>query len=180
MTEPSRRPAALVHAALLAAVAVAAAGCSARPAVSDTGYAGTWAQGNERIRSTLSIARDGGVWRTRISVRTADGTYAMRSGWDGRGEAVQDGARTYDLAFRTWSDEGMGRLRVECTGTPTSPSSAPIHYVDELVVEPGGRVLSAYTLERGDQTFEGDARPRREFAKVSDEVTEAPAGGRAP
>ncbi len=148
--------------------------------MSDTGYAGTWGHGNDRVRSTLSIARVGSGFRTRISVRSADGTYAMRSGWDGRGETVQDGAKTYDLRFRTWSDAATGRLRVECTGTPAAPSSAPIHYVDELVVEPGGLTLSDYTVERGGQAFEADARPRREFAKVSDEVEDAPAGERAP
>lgn len=172
MTKTTRCPAALFLAAVL--LSALARGCAGKPAASDTGYAGTWGQGNDRIRSTLSIVREGDGWRARISVRSSDGTYAMRSGWDGRGESIQDGAKTYDLDFRTAVDPGTGRLRVECAGTPLASSNAPIHYVDELVVEPGGLTLSVYTLERGGQRFEADARPRREFTKVSDEVKEAP------
>jgi hypothetical protein len=178
MPKTRRCPAAFFHAAvLLAAIAV---GCAGKPAVSDTGYAGTWGHGNDRIRSTLSIVREGNGWRARISVRSSDGTYAMRSGWDGRGESVQDGAKTYDLVFRTQVDAGSGRLRVECTGTPVAPTNAPVHYVDELVVEPGGLTLSAYTLERGEQRFEEGARPHREFRKVSDGVKDAPPARAAP
>lgn len=172
MTKTPLCSTALLPAAIL--LAALAAACAGKPAASDTGYAGTWGQGNDRIRSTLSIVREGDGWRARISVRSSDGTYAMRTGWDGRGEAVQDGAKTYDLVFRASVDPGTGRLRLECAGTPVAPSNAPIHTVDDFVVEPGGLVLSAYTLERGEQRFEGEARPRREFKKVSDEVKEAP------
>jgi hypothetical protein len=160
--------------------AALAAACPGKPLVSDTGYAGTWGHGNDRIRSTLSVVRDGSGFRARIAVRSSDGTYALRSGWDGRGEAVQDGVKTYDLVFRTFVDPRTARLWVECTGTPLMPSRAPIHDVDELVVEPGGLALSAYTIERGDQRFEGEARPRREFAKRSDEVKDAPPAEAAP
>ncbi len=178
MPRTTRRSAALLVTAIL--LAAHAGGCARKPAASDTGYAGTWGQGNDRIRSTLSIVREGDDWRARISVRSSDGTYAMRSGWDGRGESIQDGAKTYDLVFRTAVDPGTGHLRVECSGTPLASSNAPIRYVDELVVEPGGLTLSAYTLERGGQRFEADARPRREFTKVSDEVKEAPPSRTAP
>ena len=173
-----RRPAVRLLAAIL--LAALEPGCAGKPAVSDTGYAGTWGHGNDRIRSTLSIVREGGEWRARISVRSTDGTYAMRSGWDGRGETLQDGAKTYDLVFHARLDPATDHLRVECTGTPLAPSSAPIHYVDEFVVEPLGLTLSAYTLERGEQRFEEGARPHREFRKVSDGVKDAPPARAAP
>ncbi len=161
-------------------VAVALAGCGGNARVSDTGYAGTWVRGNERIRSTLAIVRDGDRFRTRIGVRSSDGTYAIRAGWEGAGEEVQDGAKTYVLVYRTTVDPATAHLRVECTGTPAVPSRKPMRYVDELVVEPGGLTLSAYTLERDGQRYEGDARPRREFRKASDEVKDPPPAGRAP
>lgn len=164
----------------LAVLAALASCCFARPDVSNTSYAGTWERGNERIRSTLAIVRDGDAWRARLSVRSSDGTYSIRSGWDGRGEERQDGAKTHDLAFRTFVDPASGRLRLECKATPGNPSRKPMHYVDELVVEPGGLTLSAYTVERDGARYEGDSRPRREFKKVSNEVQERPGTEDAP
>jgi hypothetical protein len=161
---------------LLALLLVA---CCGKPKVSDTGYAGTWVRGNERIRSSLAIVRDGGVWRARIGVKSADGTYAIAAGWDGTGEEVQNGAKLRDLAFRTSMDPASGHLRIECTGTPAEPSRMPMHYVDELVVEQGGLTLSAYTVERDGTRFTGESRPRREFEKASDEVEDAPPSKRA-
>ena len=153
------------------------AGCGGKAKVTDTGYAGTWTQGNERIRSTLAIVRDGTSWRTRVGVRSADRSFAILSGWDGRGEKDQDGAKTYDLVFRTDTDEATGHLRVTCEGSPADPARKPFHYVDELRVEPGGIKLSAFTVERDGQRFEPDARPRREYEKVSDAVAEPPPEG---
>jgi hypothetical protein len=160
--------------------AVLAAACAGRPGVTDTGYEGTWTRGNDRIRSTLSIVRRGGRYATRLSVRSADGTYAIRGGWDGRAEEMQDGAKTHDLEFRTTADPATGHLIVECTGTPRAPSGKPYRYVDELVVEPGGLALSAYTVERDGQRHEGEARPRREYLKASDEVRDPPGAAGAP
>jgi hypothetical protein len=155
-------------------VAFALLASCGRPRVSDTGYAGTWVRGNERVRSSLAIVRAQGGWRTRIGVKAADGTYAIASDWDGRGEEAQDGAKIRDLAFRTTADPATGHLHVECTGTPVGSTGRPMHYVDEVVVEPGGLTLSVYTEERDGTRFEGESRPRREFAKASDEVLDPP------
>jgi len=176
-TTSSRR--ALPNPWLLLLVAISVS-CVGKPKATDTGYAGTWTRGNERIRSTLSIVRSEGRFRTRLVVRSTDGSYAMTVGWDGRGEEVQDGAKTLDLRFRTSVEPATGRVLVECSGTPLVPSRHAFHYVDELVVAPGGLLLSAYTLERDGQRYEGDARPRREYVKVWDEVKEPPGGEGTP
>jgi hypothetical protein len=160
---------------LLALLLVA---CCGKPKVSDTGYAGTWVRGNERIRSSLAIVPDGTSWRTRIGVKSADGTYTLASDWDGAGQELLNGAKVHDLVFRTSMDPATGHLRIECTGTGIEPSHTPLRYVDELVVEAGGLTLSAYTVERDGTRFEGASRPRREFQKASDEVEDPPSAAR--
>ena len=89
-------------------IALAAAGCAGKPRLSDTGYEGTWGRGNERIRSTIAIARDGERWLVRIGVRSSDGSYAVRCGWDGLCEEIQDGERIYDHRFVTSVDPESG------------------------------------------------------------------------
>jgi hypothetical protein len=151
-------------------IALAAAGCAGKPRLSDTGYEGTWGRGNERIRSTIAIARDGERWLVRIGVRSSDGSYAVRCGWDGLCEEIQDGERIYDHRFVTSVDPESGYLRVECIGTPAGPARKPVHYVEEWVVAPGGLSLTAFTVERDGHMYEGEARPRRDYEKLSDEV----------
>lgn len=150
-------------------------GCE--PHVSDTGYAGTWTRGSARSQSTIAIHKDSDRYLFRWKVDTADGKWRVRCDWEGRCEEHVNGEKVGEYEFDTRVDPASGRLRVECTGNVTKPKPLAIHYVDELVLEPGGRVLWSYTLQRGGQTFEGEARPRRSFHKVSDDVGELP--GRA-
>lgn len=150
-------------------------GCA--PRLSDTGYTGTWTRGSERSQSTIAIHKDSERYLFRWKVDTADGKWRVRCDWDGRCEEHVDGEKVAEYRFDTRLDPASGSLLVECTGNVTKPKPLAVHYVDELVLEPGGRVLWSYTLLRGGQTFEGEARPRRSFHKVSDEVGEPP--GRA-
>jgi hypothetical protein len=154
---------------LWAAVAMACA-----PRISDTGYVGTWARGSDRVRSTIAIYKDGEEYLFRWKVDTADGKWRVRCDWDGRCEEQVDGEKVSDYRFVARKDPATGHLIVECDGVVSKPKHAVIHYVDELVVEPGGRVLSSYSLERGGQRFEGGARPKRSYEKVADEVGERP------
>jgi hypothetical protein len=150
-------------------------GCA--PPLSDTGYVGTWTRGSERSKSTIAIHKESDRYLFRWKVDTADGKWRVRCDWDGRCEEHVDGAKVAEYRFETRVDPASGHLLVECNGNVTKPKPLTVHYLDELVVEPGGRVLWSYTLQRGGQTFEGEARPRRSFDKVSDDVGEAP--GRA-
>ena len=144
------------------------------PKISDTGYVGTWARGSDRSRSTIAIYKDGEDYLFRWKVDSADGKWRVRCGWDGRCEEQVDGEKVSEYRFVTRQDPLTGHLLVECDGVVRKPKHAVIHYLDELVVEPGGRVLTSYTLERAGQRFEGDARPRRSYEKVADEVGERP------
>jgi hypothetical protein len=156
---------------------LAATGCDREPVVTDTGYVGTWARGTGRARSMIAIRRAGADgYAFRWGVSTPDDKWRVTCRWDGSCEEFVDGRRTSTYRFRTFVDPGTGRLRVTCTGTVTHPKPLAVHYVDELVVEPGGRVLWSYTVARGDQRFEGEARPKRSFEKVADAVADD-AGG---
>jgi hypothetical protein len=156
-------------------VIVLAAGCA--PKVSDTGYVGTWKGGSDRATSTIAIFRGEHGYRFRWKVDSADGRWRVRCSWDGRCEEHVDGMKAADYVFVTREDPETGHLLVECTGKVSRPKPADIHYVDELVVSPGGLQLWSYSRERGGQRFQGDARPKRSFRKVADEVGDPPREG---
>ncbi len=169
-----RRKAAGVLGCALAMTVALLAGCDAPVRVSDTGYVGTWTRGNDRVSSTIAIYHDGERYRFRWFVHSKDGKWSVRCDWDGQCEEFVDGEKTSVYTFRTWTEETTGHLMVECTGRVWKPREVEIHYVDELVLADEGRTLWSYTLERGGQRFEGDARPRRQFRKVSDAVANPP------
>jgi hypothetical protein len=148
--------------------------CTPEVRVSNTGYEGTWSRGTERAMSTIAFVRDGDGMRFRWSVRSDDDKWSVRCGWDGRCEEYVDGVKTSEYTFRTWEDEETGHVMLECTGRVFLPKELDVHYVDELVLEPDGLVMWSYSLERGGQTYEGDARPKRKFEKVSDAVADPP------
>ena len=156
----------------LAAAAVVFVGCA--PKVSDTGYVGTWARSSPQSASTIAIYRDDAGYRFRWKVDTPSGKWRVRCDWNGRCEEHIDGEKAAEYLFTTRIDPATGHLVVDCTGKVSKPRRAEIHYVDELVVEPGGLTLWSYTLERGGQRFEGEARPKRSYRKVADEVGEKP------
>ena len=169
-------PRAWLRPLLVLGLALALGACEREPTISDTGYVGTWSKGTERSRSTISIRRKGDAYQFRWGASSADGNWKVRCDWSGRCEEFVDGEKTSDYRFRTWVDPRTNLLMVECRGKVFKPNQLDVHYVDQLEVEPGGRVLWSYTLERGGQRFDGDARPRRFFEKVSDEVVDDPSG----
>src|SRR4029079_8132353 len=144
----------------------------------DTGYVGTWARGEGYARRTVSIVRSGDRYLFRPHVHAADGTWDLECGWDGRCIETVDHEKTSEYTFRTWIDPVSSHLMVECTGTATKPQRLDIHYVDELVVEPGGKTIRVFTHERAGQTFEGNARPQYVFTRVADTVADPPAAAR--
>ncbi|HEX5045420.1 MAG TPA: hypothetical protein VFV75_21190 [Candidatus Polarisedimenticolaceae bacterium] len=153
-------------------IGAAVLGCG--PQISDTGYTGTWARGSERSRSTIAIHREGDRYLFRWKVDSPDGKWRVRCDWNGQCEEQVEGEKTSEYRFTTRTDPATGHLLVQCTGRVTKPKQLDISYLDELVVEPGGRVLWSYTLQRGGERFQGEARPKRSFDKVSDEVGELP------
>jgi hypothetical protein len=135
---------------------------------------GTWALGSPQATSTIAIFRDDAGYRFRWKLETPSGKWRVRCDWDGRCEEYVDGEKAADYVFTTRQDSATGHLLVECTGKVIKPKRAEIHYLDELVVEPGGLTLWSYSIERGGQRFEGNARPKRSYRKVADEVGEKP------
>jgi hypothetical protein len=159
---------------LFLSLSVALAACTMKPAASDTGYVGTWARGTQYARRFVAIARVGDRVLFRPGTQSEDGKWQWRCGWDGRCAEQVDGETTSEYGFRTWIDPKTSHLMVECTGKVTKPAEMDIHYVDELVVEPGGKRIVAYTIERSGQRFEGAARPKYVFDKVADAVADPP------
>ena len=160
------------------AVVVATLGCRPDSRVSDTGYAGTWRHGNERVTSTISIVRDRDGYRFRWGLHSADGNWEVECDWQGLCKEYVDGGQSAEYGFRTWVDPSSKHLMVECKGKISRPDEADEDYIDELVVEPGGLSLSSYTLERRGTTYGKDARPLHTFQKVSDTVAFPPSGVR--
>ncbi len=155
---------------------LALGGCVDRP--SNTGFVGTWSRGNDRATSTISISRDGDAYRFRWRLTSDDGDWSVECDAEGACQEFIDGAETSEFRFVAGIDPESGHLLVECNGRSLPPHEKPIHYVDELVLEPGGLALWSYTNERGTDRFEGDARPKRRLEKVSDRVADvAPRSG---
>ena len=157
------------------AVLVTLPGCTGNPAVSDTGYLGTWSRGSDRLISVISIARVGDEYRFRWGKRSEDDRLVVTCGWDGACVELFDGNEVARYQFRAWHDPESGHLKVECTETRRAPTDFRQHFVDELVVSDGGTVLWSYTIERDGETFELKKGPRRSFRKVGDGVVDPPA-----
>ncbi len=151
-------------------------GCSEALTLSDTGYTGTWSRGNERVKSIIAIARVGDEYRFRWSKASEDGKYAVRCDWDGRCEELLEGRKIAEHTFRTWTDPESRHMMIEAHEKRFQPDPIEIHYVDELVVEPDGRTLKSYTIERDGEKFEPGEGPNRTFTKVADAVASPPPG----
>lgn len=158
----------------LAAALLSACGTSVRPRASDTGYTGTWARDNPRIRSMVAIARSGEAYRYRVSVASDDGRWTIRCDWDGACIETVDGRRVEALAFATSVDPVSGRLRVDCHARALVPERKDYRVLEEIEVLPGGKRLAFRTLERDGVAYPEAARPRREFVKVADVVAPPP------
>jgi len=158
----------------LMVIAAALAGCSRPPRVSDTGYAGTWGRGSVRARSTLAIVKDGAEYRFRWTAVSDDDKWKVTCDWDGKCQEFTKGEQVASYGLDCRVDPETGRLRVKTTrtGTPKSPDNHTD--VDELVVEPGGKVLRSSVIQRDDEHFAAGAGSTRFFDKVSDDVDDPP------
>jgi len=148
------------------ALIVMAASCGER--ISDTGYQGTWSRGNDKNTSTIALWQDAGEWRFTWFADSKSGAWRIRCDERLLCTETFEGRKTAEHAFRIWEDPADGNLRLECITTGFEPEALTTRYLDVLEVTDGGQKLWSYTLERDDQRFEGDGRPRRAFRKVSD------------
>jgi hypothetical protein len=167
----------------LATITLVAMGCGGGglpDVVTDTGYQGTWQRGNERVKSTIAIVEVEGEYLFRWSVNSADGKWKVTCDWNGRCEEIIDGEKASEYAFRTWTDEESGQLRVECNGNIYGPPPVEVHYIDVLVPRKNGTVLRSHTIEDVNGTYEVGGGPRRDFTKISDHVAEPPEGWSPP
>jgi len=165
----------MIRIGALALLLLATLACDAEGPVSDTGYTGTWEKGNERTRSRLAIVEWNGQYLVRKSVESADGTHKLRCDWSGDCEEFVDGEKTSEYTFRTWVDQKLKRLRIECHGTITKPTPLELHYVDELVLKDDGLRIRARTLEQQGQKLT-KGLPKRDYRKISNSVSDPPAG----
>jgi hypothetical protein len=159
---------------ILALALALAAGCTLRPKVSDTGYTGTWSRGNDRNISLVAIAKSGDRYAFRWLKHAYEGMFDITCGWDGTCEEKLQGKTVATYRFRARPDPATGHLMVECDERRIEPEKQEFHYVDELVVEPGGKVLWSYTIQRDGQKYEASERPMRSFDKVADAVAGVP------
>ena len=165
------RPAPHVLAALLL---VSVLGC--RPKVSDTGYTGTWARGEPRARSVLSIVQRGDRFWFRLARSSQDEKWKVTCDWEGSCKEQIQGKIVAVFRFRWWRGDS-GRLVVEQRGQVISPQKLDIHVEDEFVVQPGGLWLAAHSRVRDQQTYAVGRGPVVYFEKISDEVNDPPPGG---
>lgn len=163
-------------------VCLLAAGCAGDLVVSDTGYVGTWSRGSAHVKSIVTIARVGEEYRFRWRKVSREPRglrrvkLEVRCDWDGKCVETLEGKKIAEHQFRTWTDPKSGHLMVEWLERRLEPELRESLAVDELVVEPGGRGLWSYTIERNGETFEGEARPKRFFTKVADAIADPPPG----
>ena len=149
-------------------------GCAGDPAVSDTGFTGTWVREANGTFSLVALAKRGDRYLFRWTKFTEHDDFRVRCEWDGRCEEWQNGQKRAEFLFTTHLDEVSGRLRVECRETRLIPKRQERNFTDELVVEPGGKVLWSYTIERDGETFESGKGPQRSFTKIADAVSYPP------
>jgi hypothetical protein len=159
---------------LLVAAMAAMASCSGDPAVSDTGLTGTWVREGNRTVSLIALTKLDERYLFRWSKFGADDDFRVRCDWDGRCEEWKSGRKFAEYLFSTRTDPRSGRLLVECHETRLLPKLHEQHFIDELVVEPGGKVLWSYTIERDGETFESGKGPQRSFMKVADSIADPP------
>ena len=148
--------------------------CAGDPAVSDTGLTGTWMRESNRTVSLIALTKLDDRYLFRWSKFGADDDFRIRCDWDGRCEEWKGGRKLAEYRFATRTEEISGRLLVECHETRLLPKPLERDFTDELVVEPGGKVLWSYTIEREGETFESGKGPQRSFTKVADSIADPP------
>jgi hypothetical protein len=163
---------------IVAGAALAAAGslaaCGLPPMLSDTGYRGTWRRGSERQGSIVAITEAGGRWYFRWTLRDPDGRRTVLCDWEGRCEErhKDQTVATYTIASRL--DPETGKLTTDTVEERIAPEKKTFRYTDVLELADNGRTLLNFTTDRDGSHFEGAARPRRVFTKISDSVADPP------
>ena len=148
--------------------------CSAPPpTLSDTGYVGTWERRGPKAASKVELFHDGKQYRFRWTMTTDDRSAEVRCNWDGECDEFVGGKKVIAHRFKLWTDEESGELMIECHSEGITPGNN-VHYIDRLLVEPGGKTLVAYTIETNGTTYEEENQPRRTYNKVADEVVSPP------
>ena len=147
-------------ATIFAAFALALAGCGSSP-----DFTGTWERPLGEGFSSLSFeAVDEGY---RVRWNKVDGTTTVRCDDAGHCEEMVGDEKVCDWWFEARPGARQGELLLAVSGDPVSDEIAPVSYVDRLVLEPGGREISAHPV-----TTEGSPgetrRPILRFTKVSD------------
>lgn len=166
-------PRTLLTAVLTALAAVA--GCSLPPMATPTGFSGTWARGNDRVRTMLAIAPRGSDTLVRIRLVTEDGSWSVRCGWDGQCTESKDGKVIAVLTVRSDLD-AAGKLRI-ALDEHSRTAGASMRYTDECVLAPDGMLLRCETIEKDGVPFDPRVRPSREFSKVADGIADPPRDG---
>ena len=165
----------MIRIGFCALLTLATLACDVHQPVSNTGYTGTWERGSERTRSRLAIVEWNGQYLVRKSVNSADGRHTVRCEWSGHCEEFVDGEKTSEYTFRSWVDPKSKRLWIECHGTITKPAPLELHYVDELLLKDDGLRIRARTVEEQGRKHTR-ARPKRDYRKISNSVSDPPAG----
>ncbi len=156
------------------AIVLAACCCSDDPAVSNTGITGTWVRENNGTISVIALTKLDDRYLFRWKKYGRDDDFRVDCDWDGHCEEWQGGQKQADYRFTTRNDPASGRLEIECHETRLVPKVREQHSIDELSVEPGGKVLWSYTTERDGERFEAGKGPQRSFTKVADAVAYPP------
>jgi hypothetical protein len=157
---------------LLLAVVV---GCEQK--LSDTGYVGTWSRGNEIVKSTLAIVKEGDSYRVRWTLTSTDGKREVRCQWDGRCQELGEGGELLaEFQLTPSVDAQSGHLFIECRGQTYKPEEGEMYFRDELVLRPRNRLV-ARTLEDQAQRYDEIRKPKRTFHKVADSVEDPPRVG---
>lgn len=163
------------HTLLLLALMLTTMLSGCKEPLGKNGYEGIWQRGNDRIQSTIEIYKDAGDhWWFRW-LRESDNKRAeIRCEWGQPCEEFVDGERTSTYEFSAWIDEETGYLIVHQKVYVWKPGELKMEVEDELILEADGLALWSYTTRRGDDSFEGDARPKRRLVKISDQVSNPP------
>ncbi len=169
----------LVVAACIACLAGGA--CSVRPEITDTGFVGTWARSGiiGNYRSSVAILREGDRYLFRWRLDSEDGKWRVRCGWDGKCDEFLDGKKIGAYTFLVQQEPGKDFLSVDCTRTALREGDRSYHYIDELVLDPGGKSITSYTLRLGDETFTRESTRKLVLEKISDTVADPPPGVRS-
>lgn len=128
-------------------------------------FTGTWERPVGEGFSSLSFDPIDGGYRVRWA--KVDGRATVRCDDDGLCEEYFGNDKVCDWKFAARAGEADGELLLEVHGNPVDASTAPVSYVDRLVLEPGGRALEAHPLST-DGAPDDTSRPILRFRKVSD------------